>query len=265
MIEVAPRVELVVEDLGGGRPVVLVHGWGLSHVVWDRQVGLLLEHGRRVITLDMRGHGASSKPADGYEAERLGQDITAVLDELDLHEVDLVRWSLGGLAAFSSAAQSPERLSRLVLVASNGVAAARKDDFPFGPDAASLEEPWVQGELDDRLAFRRSIITQACYQPLRDDVLDWLVRTTLEAPSSAATACLRTQLRTDQASQAAGLRVPVIQILGADDHTLSKRGADWLARTIPVARQLSVAEAGHYPMIENPTGFNRALLAALGG
>jgi pimeloyl-ACP methyl ester carboxylesterase len=243
--------------------VVLLHGWALSHEVWDRQIRVLLEAGRRVIAVDLRGHGASPKCADGYEVEQLSDDVATLMDALDLGDVDLVGWSLGALTAFALAARHPERVRRLVLVASNGVATTRKAGFPFGAPAEDHEEAAIAAELRDRIRFRRQVIAGAFREPPDADVIDWLVRLSLETPSWVGAACLRTLIGTDQVAAAPGLAVPLVQIFGDADPVLSNRGADWLMETVPDGRQIVVGDAGHYPMLENPEAFDAALLDAV--
>ena len=92
-------VNLHVEDTGGdGRPVVLVHGWPLSGASWSGQVPALTEAGYRVVTYDRRGFGASDKPGEAstYDYDTLTGDLAAVLTDLDLNDVTLVGFSMGG-------------------------------------------------------------------------------------------------------------------------------------------------------------------------
>jgi pimeloyl-ACP methyl ester carboxylesterase len=250
-------------DAGDGGPVVLLHGWGLANDVWDRQVRVLLENGRRVVAPDLRGHGRSPKPSGGYEVESLALDVIALLDALEISKVDLVGWSLGGLTAFALAARHPDRVNRLVLVGSNGVANTRKDGYPFGLRAEDQEETLVSGELDNRLSFRRVVIGDAFASAPDPSVLDWLVSLSLMAPSWVGAACLRTLLQTDNVWAAASIVPPVVQIVGAKDPVLSKRAASWLMETVPAGRQTILADAGHYPMLEAPAAFDAALLDAL--
>jgi non-heme chloroperoxidase len=261
---VAPGVELFAQDLGAGTPVVLLHGWALSHEVWDRQIGVLLDAGRRVIAVDLRGHGASTKCADGYDVDQLSDDVAVLLRALDVEAVDLVGWSLGGLTAFALAARHPERVRRLVLVGSNGVATTRQEGFPFGARAEDHGEAVVAAELSDRIGFRRQVISSAFRKPPAGDVIDWLLRLSLKSPSWVGAACLRTMIGTNQVDAAPALAVPLVQVLGADDPVLSKRGADWLMETVPDGRQVVIADAGHYPMLENPAEFDAALIDAVG-
>jgi pimeloyl-ACP methyl ester carboxylesterase len=261
---VSPGVDLFAQDLGAGRPVVLLHGWALSHEVWDRQIRVLLEAGRRVIAVDLRGHGASTKCADGYDVERLSDDVAGLLRALGVGDVDLVGWSLGGLTAFALAARHPEQVRRLVLVGSNGVATTRQKGFPFGARAEEHEDAVVAAELSDRLGFRRQVIAGAFRKPPATELIDWLLRLSLQSPSWVGAACLRTLIGTNQVDAAPELAVPLVQVFGADDPVLSKRGARWLMETVPDGRQIVVGDAGHYPMLENAAEFDAALIDAVG-
>src|SRR6478609_1241925 len=92
-------VTLHVEDSGGeGRPVVLVHGWPLSGASWSARLPGLTGAGYRVVTYDRRGFGESDKPGDasGYDYDTLTGDLAAVLTGLDLDDVTLVGFSMGG-------------------------------------------------------------------------------------------------------------------------------------------------------------------------
>ncbi|MBO9702525.1 MAG: alpha/beta hydrolase [Sporocytophaga sp.] len=89
-------IELFYQDLGEGKPVVLIHGWPLSQEMWEYQVNALVENGLRVITYDRRGFGKSSKPLNGYDYDTFTDDLKAVLETLNLEDVTLVGFSMGG-------------------------------------------------------------------------------------------------------------------------------------------------------------------------
>jgi non-heme chloroperoxidase len=89
-------IDLYYEDHGAGDPVVLIHGWPLSGRSWERQVPALIGAGHRVITYDRRGFGESSKPWTGYEYDTLARDLDRLLTKLDLRNVTLVGFSMGG-------------------------------------------------------------------------------------------------------------------------------------------------------------------------
>ena len=72
-------VELYYEDVGSGKPVVLIHGWPLSGRSWENQVPALVDAGYRVITYDRRGFGKSSQPFGGYDYDTLARDLNRPL------------------------------------------------------------------------------------------------------------------------------------------------------------------------------------------
>ena len=89
-------ITLHYEDLGSGRPIVLIHGFPLSGRSWEKQVPALLGAGYRVITYDRRGFGDSSQPSFGYDYDTFAQDLHQLITALDLHDVVLGGMSMGG-------------------------------------------------------------------------------------------------------------------------------------------------------------------------
>ena len=89
-------IDLYYEDHGSGKPVVLIHGYPLSGASWEKQIPVLLAAGHRVITYDRRGFGKSSQPATGYDYDTFAEDLHRVLTSLQLSDVALVGFSMGG-------------------------------------------------------------------------------------------------------------------------------------------------------------------------
>lgn len=116
-------------DVGTGRPIVFLHGWGMGLGIWDRQVADLAGQ-FRTISVDLRGHGASPKPLGPYDYDTHAADITMLLDDLDLWDVVLVGWSMGGGIAARVAVAS-QRVARAVLVGAP-VRFTACADYPWG-------------------------------------------------------------------------------------------------------------------------------------
>lgn len=117
-IERPDSTRLVVTTWGTGRPVVLVHAWGLHSHMWNAQLPSLLDCGQQVVTIDQRGHGRSDRPATGYDLDTMAADVLGVLDRLDLHDAVLVGQSMGAtVAAHAVGGLGSERVSKLVLSA----------------------------------------------------------------------------------------------------------------------------------------------------
>jgi non-heme chloroperoxidase len=89
-------IDLYYEDHGSGRPVVLIHGYPLSGASWEKQTIALVAAGHRVITYDRRGFGKSSQPATGYDYDTFTDDLRKLITTLELRDVALVGFSMGG-------------------------------------------------------------------------------------------------------------------------------------------------------------------------
>jgi non-heme chloroperoxidase len=94
--ENSSNIELHYEDHGSGQPVVLIHGYPLSGASWEKQVPALLNAGHRVITYDRRGFGKSSQPTTGYNYDTFAEDLHKLIAHLELRDVALVGFSMGG-------------------------------------------------------------------------------------------------------------------------------------------------------------------------
>ncbi|GAA5174610.1 alpha/beta fold hydrolase [Pseudonocardia eucalypti] len=266
VVEVEPGVRLHVRDVGRGRPVLLIAGFGLDHEVWHAQLRDLAPS-YRVLGLDLRGTGSSDKPVRGYGMDRLVADVRTVLDRLDLRDVSLVGYSFGGQVGLAVAAAGERRLAQLVLVCSNGVRATRSARFPFGRDADRLEPALLTAERTDRKAARRANVRGAFGTVPEPGLVDWLVGMQLRMPTWSAIECYRTYLRTDLTAALDGVGLPVRQIVGAADPVTPADGAEWVRRRLAASGgdgHLTVlAECGHYPMFEAGERFDRALAGYL--
>lgn len=104
----------LVEWAGEGAPIFLIHATGFHARIWDEVARRL--PGRRVLSIDTRGHGTSEKPEPPYVWDYIGQDITDVLRVLDLHDVVMVGHSMGGHSAVYAAVREPSRFAGLMLI-----------------------------------------------------------------------------------------------------------------------------------------------------
>jgi non-heme chloroperoxidase len=259
-VEVERGTELFVQDLGQGRPVVLIAGFGLDHQVWDAQVRRLAGAGHRSVCIDLRGTGQSDKPLGGYELPQLASDVRQVIEQLDLRDATLAGWSFGGQVSFAVAAQIPERVAQLGLIASNGVRASRSDQFPFGRPPEETEPALIGAEKNGRLAARRETIAAAFHGKPDPDLLDWLVGISLQMPSWAAVACYRSMLRGDLLAELPKITMPVLQVYGTGDPAHTGKGAQWVSEQLPDSRIVQLEDCGHYPMFEAAEAFDAALL-----
>jgi pimeloyl-ACP methyl ester carboxylesterase len=109
-------VGIEFDDVGSGRPVVLLHGWPDSGHLWRHQVTALTGAGFRVVVPDLRGFGASDAPegAEHYALPFLAADVLAVLDHLGIDKAHVVGHDWGAALAWVTASLAPERVDHLV-------------------------------------------------------------------------------------------------------------------------------------------------------
>jgi len=125
-------VTLAYDDEGGGRPVVLLHGYSGRRANFEFQRDALLEAGYRVIALDARGHGASETPSHGQTMARLGQDTRELLELLELEDVALIGHSMGVSVALAMFTISGfDRIERFVAI-DQSAKIINDEDWTFG-------------------------------------------------------------------------------------------------------------------------------------
>ncbi|HXB16334.1 MAG TPA: alpha/beta hydrolase [Solirubrobacteraceae bacterium] len=225
-------IELYYEDHGSGAPIVLIHGYPLSGRAWDKQLPMLLEAGRRVITYDRRGFGKSSQPTGGYDYDTFAQDLATLMDELDLTEAVIVGHSMGTgevtryLGSFGSA-----RVERGVLISPIPPFLLQTDDNPeglpvslfegFEKEARADENTWMKGFLENFYNYdenKGTLVSEQAFQA------NWNLAVT--ASAVATVACIPTW-ETDFRADLAKIDVPILVIDGDADRVLpyEKTGA----------------------------------------
>jgi pimeloyl-ACP methyl ester carboxylesterase len=137
---------------GGGQPVVLLHGLASNARIWDGVAPRLVGAGLRVVALDLRGHGESEQPDDGYDFASVGRDLEAALAGLELEHPVLVGHSWGAHVALQYTAERPGALAGLVMV-DGGLRSAAELAGPTREDTRRrLAPPRFAVPLDDWLA-----------------------------------------------------------------------------------------------------------------
>jgi pimeloyl-ACP methyl ester carboxylesterase len=151
-------VSLYYEEHGSGEPLVLLHG-GIGAGEMFEPIVPALAAGRRVITVDLQGHGGTADVDRPLRPETMADDVAALIEHLGLERADLMGYSLGGYVALRTAIQHPERVRRLVLVS---VTFSRDGSHPevvqsmdqFSPELAPMLQQSPLYETYARLAPR---------------------------------------------------------------------------------------------------------------
>jgi pimeloyl-ACP methyl ester carboxylesterase len=221
-------VEIAFLDEGRGEPVVLVHGFASTAAVnWVHPgwVGTLTRAGRRVIALDNRGHGASSKLYDpaAYHSERMAEDVRGLLDHLALAHADVIGYSMGARIAAFFALAHPARLRRAVL---GGLGARLVDGVGLTESVAEALEAPSLADVSDRTARTFRAFAEQTGSDL-----------------AALAACIRGSRQTLTREQVASIRAPVLVAVGTKDVVAGSPHE--LAALLPAGRALDIPGRDH--------------------
>jgi pimeloyl-ACP methyl ester carboxylesterase len=221
-------VEIAYLDEGDGEPIVLVHGFASNKEVnWvaPAWVSTLTRAGRRVIALDDRGHGQSTKlydPAD-YHTALMAGDVRALLDHLGVERADVMGYSMGARITAFLASSHPDRV-RSAILGGLGIRLVEGVGLPESI-AEALEAP----SLDD-VSDPTGRVFRAFGDQTKSDL-------------RALAACIRGSRQTLSRTEAAALRVPVLIAVGTRDVVAGS--AQELAKLIPGAEALDIPDRDH--------------------
>lgn len=264
-------VDLYYEDHGSGQPVVLIHGWPLSSRSWEHQVPALIDAGYRVITYDRRGFGKSSQPWDGYDYDTLAGDLNALLTHLNVNNVTLVGFSMGGgeVVRYLSA-YGTERVSKAVLASAVPPYLFKSDDNPDGGlDDATIAE-FEGGVNGDRLAFLDGFTHDFFAAGDKTDLIsepERLYNRDIAAFASpkGTLDCIAAFGRTDFREDLKAVTVPTLVIHGDSDGIVPFEVSGKRSHEAIAGSTLVLIEGGpHGNNATHPEEFNKALLEFLG-
>ena len=271
------RMHVALAGPEGGDPVVLVHGWPQHWWIWRGVIPPLVDAGYRCICPDLRGHGWTEAPSDGYEKEQFATDVLAVLDELGVERFKLVGHDWGGFAGFLMALREPERVERFLALSIIHPWIRRKGgpvDTVKQLLGASyqfvISSPVVGRQVVQRTPFIRTALSRGAAQGLPEHVSRAYADRWKEPARAGATVAiyrafllrelngiLRGRYRGDR------LQVPTVLVYGTRDPVIR---ADRLTGWEEQADDMRVAEVegGHFLPDEQPAIVAEQALALFG-
>jgi non-heme chloroperoxidase len=238
-----------------GRPVILIHGITDSWFSFSRVLpGISKAH--RVYALDLRGHGDSERPADGYSPGDMAADVIAFMDALGIRRATLVGHSMGSFVAQRAALAAPERIAGLVLIGSATSVRSK----------VTLELQQAMASLPDTVPadFAREFQASTVHQPVPEEFLTRVVAESRKVPARVWRASLAGLLETERFSGLGASRIPALIIWGDRDGMFPRSEQDALLAALPNARLEVYRETGHSPNWERPQELVRDLERFLG-
>jgi len=231
-------IDLYTAEAGHGSPVILLHGGLANSDWWALQVNALRHH-HRVIVVDSRGHGRSTRDATPYSYDLMADDVIALMDKLHIERADVLGWSDGAIQALDIAMRHPSRVGKIIAFGANTNTDGSKPDvgtnatFGIFIDRASKEYAKLSSTPKEYDDFVSQIGKMWETQP------NW----------------------TDE--QLGMILSKVLVLDGDHDEAIKLSHTEHIAMTIPHARLQILPDTSHFAFIQDPQAFNRAILTFL--
>lgn len=238
----------------GDAPTLLLGGsLGTTLAMWEPQVEALSDW-LKLVTFDHRGHGGSPVPEGPYRIAEMGQDVIALMDELDLNRVSYCGVSIGGMVGQWVAGNHPERIENLILIATSAYLGA--------PD------PWLERAATVRRAGSVGVIADAVvarwftpgWAAEHEDIVKahraMLARTPVEGYASSCEALAQLDVR-DELSR---ITASTLVISGADDTAIPPAHQQAIAAAVKGAHLQTIPDAAHIPSVQHAARVNELIL-----
>ncbi|HJA92009.1 MAG TPA: alpha/beta hydrolase [Candidatus Eisenbergiella merdipullorum] len=267
-VKTTDEVNLAVYDLNpkGKRTIFLIHGWPLSHLIFEYQLEMLLSGNWRIILIDLRGFGNSDVPAGGYSYDQMAEDIYQVVCTLRLDRFVLAGFSMGGAVALRYMNRfQGYGVRRLLLLSAASPFFAGSCDFPLGLSREEVND-MIEEAASDRPAFARrfshSRLFACCHS---EAVEDWFEGIALSASGIATVQCGLSLRDEDGREDLESVRVPAVIIHGGRDQVVPPALARYQQEHIRGARLCILENSGHGIVYDELDRFNEVFLQSLEG
>ena len=245
------------------KTVFLVHGWPLSHKIYEYQIELLSSMGYRVVSADLRGFGKSDVPACGYSYDQMARDIYNIICSMRLYNFTLVGFSMGGAIVLRYMRLFKGfGVRKLILLAAAAPCWTQRPDFPYGLTKEYVNSLIALAETD-RPQLCENFSRQLFASPQTEAAVQWFRDIALSA-SGVGTIQTAISLRDEDGRQDMQcVRVPTWIIHGAKDAVVSNELAEIQHQGIAGSVLCTLENSGHGVMYDELECFNRYFLEAL--
>lgn len=261
--------EIYYYEQGQVKPVVLIHGWPLSHRMWESQITALSEAGYRVIAYDRRGFGQSGRPTGGYDYDTFAADLNELMTQLDLRDATLAGFSMGGgEVARYIGRYGTDRVAKTMLLGAVPPFLLKTQDNPQGVDK-SVFDGMLTGVKQDRIGFLSQFLLNfyniEAGKSDKDDLLGYSKWIAWAASPLATQQCIVAFGSTDFRADLAKFDVPTCIIHGDDDRIVPIEVSGQRAHEIIRGSRLEVLKgAPHGFAATHAQQLNELMLSFLG-
>ena len=235
--------------------IICIHGFPLNMFMWDKQVGVLIDH-FRVITYDIRGHGESDAGNEAFSIDLFVSDLISFMNALNLDKVSLCGLSMGGYIALKAIEGFPARFEALVLCDTTCMADSPEAKEKRMKAVESIIQHGVAQYADASIKnfFPQDSFTTS--PEIITSVREMIMKT---SELSLCSTLLALSSRRETGTKIADIQVPVLILVGSNDVITPLSAATFMHDNITKSTLQVIDHAGHLSNMENPEEFNRHL------
>ncbi len=231
-------VKIWYAEYGQGEPVILLHGGLANANYWGNQVPVLAKS-YRVIVMDSRGHGRSTRDNRPFGYDLMASDVLALMDFLEVRKATIIGWSDGAILGLDIAIHHPERLTKLFAFAANS--------DPSGVKDVGQSLVFNQFITRAKTEYEQLSATPDAYKNFLDEITQmWAAEPNFTAD----------QLR--------AIAIPVFIVDADRDEAIKRENTEFMAKEIPNAGLLLLPDTSHFAFLQDPEEFNCSLMRFLG-
>lgn len=264
-------INIFYQEYGEGKPVIFIHGWPLNHEMWEYQLLELSKYNIRCIAYDRRGFGKSDRTWGSYDYDTLAADLNNLITHLNLSEVTLVGFSMGGgeIARYIGK-YGTEKIKKVVLISSVTPYMLQTNDNSEGIKKEIFDD-MIDKIIADRPEFLKEFGKQfygvdMLNQPVSKATLQWNQMQCLMSSLNATVDCVRSFSETDFRNDLKKIDIPVLIIHGDADKTVPiSVSGDKTAALLPHVKYIVYANAAHGLFITEKEKLNADLLHFISG
>lgn len=246
LLKTGVRLRYAYQGDPNGIPVIMLHGYTDSWFSFS-QVLPLLGQKFRVYTLDQRGHGESDRPIGGYAMQQFAADVVAFMDAMNIKQATIVGHSMGSFVAQHVAVQTPERVKRLVLVATATTVHTNDLVRQLQREVNALTDP-----VPEKFVYEFQLST--AFQPLSNEFFHAVLKESMKLPAHVWREVMAEMMSPDTGVELKKIKTPTL-ILWGDRDFFPRSEQDSLLSALPNAELKVYKDTGHALHWERPEKF----------
>lgn len=264
-VQVEKNVNILVQDLNprGKKTIVFIHGWPVNHKMFEYQFDILPAYGFRCIGIDLRGYGGSDRPWEGYSYSRLADDIRMVIETLNIEDLTLVGFSVGGAIAIRYMARhAGYRVSKLALLAAAAPSFTKHPGYPYGMTKEEVNN-LIMKTYKNRPQMLTDFGNIFFASKVTPSFMNWFQGLGLEASGHGTIKIAESLRDEDVTPDLRSIHVPTGIFHGALDRVCPFEFAVLLNKSIPGSELYRFEYSGHGIFYDELERFNFAFLQFL--